>query len=204
MNFKSEYFCLVIVGNWNNAIFTKEWVSKYLFNDKELNIEFPQNSMGASPRFSTKDLRVSVLNNRLNIAVINSKDEVFGMIEDLALKVVDYLLHTPVNAFGINFAFQVEINETINRLFISEDNTLLSNEGYILEKSQIVRRYRTENYEMTLTINKFEEFCELDFNYNYRIESLLDFKSLLVPGSVISFKNESLDILAGLYGLKIK
>lgn len=96
MFLKTDYNALVLVGLWNKGIFNPDWVSRYLIpKEKKLNVEFPLNVDG-SPRVSSDKIRIFVIGNKLNFVPLNTYDETFEIIQDLAIKTSDYLPHTPV------------------------------------------------------------------------------------------------------------
>ena len=47
MELKSNYFSLVIVGDWNKSIFNPEWVSKYIFDipGAKVKVEIPTDNI---------------------------------------------------------------------------------------------------------------------------------------------------------------
>jgi len=203
MKYKGEYFAIVIVGNWNLSIFTNEWVSKYLFDGETVTVEFPVNTPGASQRFTHKNTRVSVLGNRLQFSILDSTDHSFGLIEDLALKISQYLEHTPVTDLGINFVFEsIPCNELTN-LFPSKDIEVYNEFGFKEEQCSIVRKFKKENYELNFQLIKVENLYTLDINYTYKIASLLQFKEIFSSGIIVKFKNESLELLGSLYNMEL-
>lgn len=120
MILKSDYNALVFLGSWNKAIFNSQWVSRFLFpKEKKLNVEFPLNVDG-SQRISTKKIRIFVIGNKLNFVPLDTEDETFELIQNLAIKTCDYLPHTPVSAFGVNFLFEsktMKANKSLKNFF---------------------------------------------------------------------------------------
>ena len=107
---------LVIVGGWNSRIFTPPWIKKYLFPEEQedFTIEMPApfssgfNAQFISPRISSKEVRILLQENRLSFSPVENKVEHFDRIEELATQLADYLPHTPVTAYGVNFLFTDE------------------------------------------------------------------------------------------------
>ena len=65
---------LVIIGAWNRAIFSQDWVMKNLLSDaKNVKIEYPINGIG-SLRFSTEDISFFIFGERLIFKALNSKE----------------------------------------------------------------------------------------------------------------------------------
>ena len=66
MRIKSEYEPIVLVGAWNKAMFTPDWVQKYVFPGIPMNIEFPLNNPLASIRYSAKGIVFSTVESRIS------------------------------------------------------------------------------------------------------------------------------------------
>ncbi|MDB5002122.1 MAG: hypothetical protein JWQ34_347 [Mucilaginibacter sp.] len=204
MKYKEEYFALVIVGNWNLAIFTNEWVSKYLFDGETVTVEYPTNSSGASPRFSYKNIRVSVFGNRLQFSVLDSTDSSFNLIEDLALKISQYLEHTPVSDLGINFVFESKTCDELSNLFPLKDIEAYNELNFEEAQCSLIRKFKKDDYELNIQIIKNTNSYTLDINNTYKIVSLLQFKEIFTSGIIVKFKNDSLELLNKLYNIELE
>lgn len=203
MKFSKEFSTLVIVGQWNNAIFSPEWVSKFLLPDTKLNIEIPINVNG-SLRFSTEELRFFILEGKLNLAIIKQDDSTYTKISDLAYSLVNYLPHTPVSAFGINFQFISNEVDKIDPLFSFSDETIISESGFNNINSQIRRSLKKGNYILNLAITKQENNYTFDLNFHFDIKTLAEFKDKFELEDLIKYKDESLKLLNDLYKIEIE
>lgn len=98
-------------------------VSK-ICEEEKLEFELPFNVAGfpqiSSYRISSKKIRILAQNNRLNFIPRCTDDETFDTIQELAIKAADYLPHTPVTAFGINFVFDDTINNSLLERHVSK------------------------------------------------------------------------------------
>ena len=202
MKFKDEFNTLVIAGQWNNAIFNPDWVTKYLIPETPLKVEIPVNING-STRISNDELRLFTLDNKLNFTILKQSDEILNKIENLALKVVEYLPHTPSNAFGINFVFESEEVEKLKSCFSFSDSSELNDLGLKLEDSKIIRAFKKGGYLLTFMITKTNNGFIFDFNYHFEIKSLIELKGKIEEGSLIKYKNQALELLQNIYGLKL-
>ena len=119
MELLNNFNAIVIVGLWNKYIFNQEWVAKNLFPKKELKVEIPLNP-NASQRISTEDIRIFIIGNQLNLSPINVNTEVLNNIQEISFKIADYLLHTPVTAFGVNFLYEEDKTKVIDNILISK------------------------------------------------------------------------------------
>jgi hypothetical protein len=203
MKYKKEFNALVIVGAWNHSIFNNEWVSKNILPDeKKLEIEIPVNVVG-SMRISTKDLRIFTNVNKLNFSILNHNDLIFEKIGELATKVARYLIHTPVSAFGINFSFENEIDEELEKFFILNDSKILTQNGFNANDFLIKRSFPNENYTMNYFVKKEKEKYIFDFNYHFDIKSIPQFLDMFEISKILEFKSESLNLLSSCYNLNL-
>jgi hypothetical protein len=205
MKIGTEFTSFVIVGQWNSAIFTPEWVSKYLIPNP-INIEVLINNTNGSFRFSTDEFRFFIIDGRFHFVILKHNDEVYSKIGDLAYKIVDYLPHTPVSAFGINYLFESENTDntdTLNTLFSFSDDLTISNQGYQYTNSIIRRTLLKDNNILNLLITKKNSNYSIDLNFHFDIKSIVDFKDKFQPDDLLKFKNESKTLLNSIYGLNI-
>ena len=135
MILKTDYNALVVVGFWNKGIFNHDWVKRFLLpNEEKLHVEFPIN-VDVSHRVSSEIIRIYVIGNKLNFIPRNTYDETFEIIQNLAVKTADYLPHTPVTSFGINFLFETtDIDEIPAQLLELNDAEKLMEFGAIINK----------------------------------------------------------------------
>jgi len=202
MQYKENYNTLVIAGLWNIAIFTPEWVAKYLLPNTQLNVEFPINMIG-SLKFSTDELSIFIVEGKLNLAINKHSDDVLIKIGELANQLADYLPHTPVTAFGLNYIYENEFDSKINSCLTINDNEKFGGLGLVVESTSIIRKFNKENCTLTLTVNKVENKFIFNLNYNFPIRTLAEFKEKFEPKALLNFKKDSLEILEKLYGLKL-
>lgn len=181
---------VVIAGNWNYAIFNPEWVNKYLLPGEVLNVEIQIARFG-SLKISSPEISVSVVENKLQILSKVESDEVFRKIANLAIKISEYLPHTPVTAFGINCHFQSEETKRLQELFAFVDANEWSQEGFIEINSQISRTYTFGKNagEIKLIIQKTGNSYKLSFNDHFKVKTLSAIKEHLSEDEIISFRS---------------
>jgi hypothetical protein len=203
MKNKEEYSALVIAGQWNSAIFSPDWVSKFLLPDTKLSVEIPIGVIG-SLRFSSSEMRLFVLDGKLNFVNLTNTDATFSKLVDIAYSVANYLPHTPVTAFGINFVFECDETDKISSLFSFGDEEILCSNGDMIIGSQIKRSLSNDNYTLNILITKSKETFTVDLNYHYVIHSLTEFKDKFEPNLFFRLKENTLSLLSTLYDLKLE
>ncbi|MBU0558789.1 MAG: hypothetical protein KKD86_13875 [Bacteroidetes bacterium] len=178
-------------------------VSKYLLPNSELKVEIPLNVNG-SMKISTDEISLYAVEGKLNFAIQKHTDEVLLKIGDMASQIADYLPHTPVSAFGLNYIFEDDHNPEMDKLFQFTDSESIKDNGYNLEIASITRKLKKDNYVLTLVITRSEKNYSYNFNYNYNINSLTYFKTKFESKSLINYKNDSLKLLSELYKLELE
>lgn len=186
MKLRDDTHVLVVVGGWNpNIVLNPNWLKKYLFPDQEkFHVEMlfgPGQS--PSPCVTAGNIKISVPGNRLCFSLTTFEDSSFDRIQDLACKLADYLPHTPVNAYGVNFVFASSITECN---FINQDTPLfkaLTAEGQKIkeEHSRYSLHYKNAVLNLTARENHQEEGSgmnfNLDFNFHHPIDDLSQLKA---------------------------
>ena len=57
------------------------------------------------PRIVSKEVNIFLQENRLSFSVVENKNRNYDRVQELATQLSDYLPHTPVTAYGVNFLF---------------------------------------------------------------------------------------------------
>ncbi len=167
-------------------------------------IEYPLNFDG-SLRFSTDELRMYILANRLNFSVIKVDDEVLKKIDDYSQKIADYLPHTPVDSFGVNFLYKASNNQQLEELFQLPDDDFLTKDLSKIENINIARSFKLTDYTLNLTFSKNPGNNYLiNFNYHFAIKDLVEFKGKIDKFGIIKLKNDSIEILKKYYNLELE
>lgn len=206
MKFKDDCASLVIAGTFNIAIFNNlEWVQKFLFPNEQIKSEFSLNPF-ASSRYTTADFRLSIVNNTLQLFLIKREERELQKLENMALKIADYLPHTPVSGMGTNFIFESTPTDHVNINFPEPEKEKLLEEGF--ETKAVVMQVKCENQAKKYILNKIisheNNVWTFSFNYHYEIKSLVDLKEILQPNTINGFCQESLNLMAKLYDLHLQ
>jgi len=212
MKYKEEAFTAVIVGSWNHSIFSKEWVSKYLLDGENVDVNIStQNDgktqtiiIGESIISSTQDLSIQSKENKFRVTAKKFDDIILQKVDDIIIKLTEYLPHTPVKAFGFNIGFSTIANDKLLKWFACpDDNKYFETNGFSLIKEKILRLFKHREYEFNVGIEKIDDKCDIGLNFHFEIDSLVSLKTLLNEKHFKDFKSESLVILNSLFNLTI-
>ncbi len=213
MKFDHSSSALVIVGGWNSCIFTPSWIKKYLFpgEHEDFTIEMPAlssldfNTQFISPRISSKEVRILLQENRLSFSPVENKNEHFDQIQELATQLTDYLPHTPVTAYGVNFLLTEDpiSEELVNRIRPRDLEEFEKLNGS-LTGEQYTRRLSLNGRTLNFTIKLDGERAAFDFNFHFKIADLVAFKAIISEISILELKQEAVQFMSEIYHLELK
>lgn len=213
MKLKKSANALVIVGGWNSRIFTPHWIKKYLFpgEQEKFTIEMQApfspgfNTQFVSPRVSSKEVRILLQENRLSFSPVENKDENFDRIQDLALQLADYLPHTPVTAYGVNFLFTEDhVNQDLIDFIRPKDLTEIGQFGASLTNEEYTRRLLLNDHTLNFTIGLKDENITFKFNFHSDIGDLIEFKEGILTTPILELKQEAEKFITEIYSLESK
>ncbi len=204
---------LVIVGGWNSRIFTPLWIKKYLFpgEHEDFTVEMPTpfsldfNTQFISPRISSKEVRILLQENRLSFSPVENKNEHYDQIQELALQIADYLPHTPVTAYGVNFLFTEDpISEEVVNRIRPRDLEEFAQLNDSLTGEQYARRLRLNGRILNFTIKLDGDKASFDFNFHFKIGDLIAFKAKIAEISILELKQEAIQFMSEIYHLELR
>ena len=208
-----KFDALVIVGGWNRHILTPNWIKRYLLPGKqeELTVEIQGqlsqgfNAQFVSPRISSKEARILLQGNRLNFSPVKNEDKNFDRIQELALQLADYLPHTPVSAYGVNFLFtEDQISEHLIDLIRPRDSEEIERFGATLIGEEYTRRFVLNERTLNFTVGLKDRQITLRFNFHFDIRDLAEFKEKILEAPILTLKQEAAKFIAGVYGLELE
>jgi len=161
-------------------------------------VEFLIGTKG-SPRFSTDTLRLFIVGKSLHISAIEVDDAVYDQIQDIILKLADYLPHTPVSAFGINYIFEADKGEMEFDFFALPDLDQFKESEYAIKQNSLKHIIRFDDLLLNLSITDKDEIVNFSFNYHFEIDSLTILKEKVTDNNLLALRKKSEDLLTDLY-----
>ena len=204
---------LVIVGGWNRHIFTPRWIKRYLFpgEQERFEIEMPDpfsagfNTQFVSPRISSKEVRILLQENRLSFSPVENKNAHFDRIQELALQLADYLPHTPVTAYGVNFLFtEFPVSGALINFVRPGDLEEIERFSASLTGEEYTRRLALNGRTLNFTIGLEGEKVTFRFNFHFDLDDLIAFKAKMLETSILELKQESAKFIAEIYNLELE
>ena len=200
---------LVIVGGWNRHIFTQDWIKRYLFPEEEFTIDMLVsqnfNAQFISPRILSKEVEILFQENRLNFNSVENNNENFDRIQELALQLADYLPHTPVTGYGVNFLFtENEVSDDLVNLIRPKDSEKIEQFGGSLTSEQYNRHLMLNGRTLNTIIRLEGGSVDFDFNFHFNIRDLVAFKAGISETSILELKQEAAQFITEIYNLELE
>lgn len=184
---------VIIIGGWNKNIINPGWVAKFLIPKEELKVEFPigQNFEASVQIFNNK-IKIYLVSNKL---VFQSLDRDYNYIQGIIVKIADYLPHTPVEGFGVNFNFNIE-GAISDNLFEFEGNNKITEEGYNITQSTIKRVITSDKIShLNFAMVDNNDFVSFEFNFHEQLKDLTDLKGKILKSGLNDRLSQSISML---------
>lgn len=195
---------IVIVGAWNIAIFTPDWIKKNVLREEdfpEFKIEYPLNVL-QSLRYTTGNFAFCIAENKLLFSLLTDSTKAEKELISVINAICQKLPHTPVSALGINFWFETDKEiEALNGL--SDTKKLVEALGNTQQSINIVRSFMKNDIEtLNFKIIKSETQKPIyDFNYDYKVSKIEEISEIINNEEDIigTKKEEALSVLKAVY-----
>ena len=209
MKLSKPSYTLVIVGGWNKHIFTQDWIKRYLFPEEEFTIDMLVsqgfNAQFISPRILSKEVEILFQENRLNFNPVENNNENLDRIQELALQLADYLPHTPVTGYGVNFLFsENEVSDDLINLIRPKDSEKIEQFGGSLTSEQYNRHLMLNGRTLNTIIRLEGRSVDFDFNFHFNIRDLVEFKAGISETSILELKQEAAQFITEIYNLELE
>lgn len=101
-----ERWTIVVVGSWNQAIFSEDFVRDRVFKtSQKITTEIGMTATGWIPLFHGDAFRLLVHPERVMWTALNADADTFRQMEASAINLLSQLRVTPIRAVGINLGF---------------------------------------------------------------------------------------------------
>jgi hypothetical protein len=194
---------IVLVADFNPAIFQPPWIAKHLFGRTEgeqmaLAEVLIQNGPVLTPLVFLDGVAINVSGNRTELFALNAEHETLECVEAVLLKMLETLPHTPLSAIGCNLSY---IDDNPSDAIISLFTTP---EGFEAEGTLTLRhsgvQLQLDNGQL-LNFSRVLGPNEVRYSFNYhRTEGDSQRYMEFVPGMIANARDHSKTLLQSLYG----
>ena len=198
MKLSKELKALVITGAWNRNIFTKEWIANFLLPNDNFTVELPH-SLQNVHRVSSEKLIIEFHDNKMVFIPKKNENDICSIISELAFKIADYLPHTPVFGYGVNFTFEYPNDDIKTEVITTKDSDTLAQNGAYNVTSKHSHKFNFEKVLINLEISIDSEQAFFNFNFHSDIDSLTQFKDKLHESPIDTLYDIALKIMNNVY-----
>lgn len=196
---------LVVLGAWNIAIFTPDWVKNNILpENQEARVLVPMN-IGCSLRFETDFCAFFIEGDRLNFSINKEEDSSYIYVIQILRNIIQKLPHTPVRALGTNFIYQKKLKfEVLEKLDDSDKlNSVVELVGQSVTSQALIRTFKLseiEDLNLKIEENPLQGNI-LDFNFNYKLKSTEEILNLIGEDDQLLLNNKELanNIISNVY-----
>ncbi len=175
MDLVLERCSVVLVGAWNLAIFSPEWVGGRLFPDEaELQFGFGTGAgVGAAMHYRTSKLRLTASAGRLEIKPLHEDDECFATAGEAARDIVRLLPETPLVGCGVNVGFDTHDIDVLRDSGQIADEKLLVAAGVSIVETRTDRTITFDGVTFSFSVHRGPDpgVLKIDFNYHCSVSN---------------------------------
>jgi hypothetical protein len=200
---KDNSWTIVIVGHWNQMIFSPDWVGKKILKVEAVEMLVP--IAPDAPRiYRNENISISISDRRVIFDMRKFNDECIKIAENTACSVLQELFHTPISAVGVNFGFKEDDpEEVVLKLFEYPDDRSIGSSKWQVEHKKLSRRLKKDNTTLNLTFLENDGVLDIDANFHADVRSASE-AVRVIDNKMLEMKANLLDLLKSVYSLKLK
>lgn len=208
MRFREPSSNLVVVGRWNQFVFSPEWIVENLQGGQgKAVLLFPVGDPTAPLRIELEHF--ILLPGAMRLEVLPraqpTADSLAGACT-LVSRILQLLPHTPVSGIGLNFMLEETDNpEAISTKLTLGDASRIDSVRYQWQETVIQRKFtRAENRFMNLTVQLTSRSALLDVNFHADVTNATSAIRALDEQTPESYLEEINQFVSSVYGLSIE
>jgi len=212
MKARPAEWTVVLVGQWNPAVFNPEWIARHLNNGQPVTTEIATGAGGAGLagwRLLVGDLVIVPGLDRVTLGVRAATDDALKAMEAAAATILELLPHTPLVALGVNFGFEeAEPTEELLRMFRGDDLVRLA-ARYEVVRHEIRRAIKTESEVINLRVALGDGAVTLAVNFHRDLSGTPPERRSLeargaLAGRVGAARRQALEMLSAGYSVQLE
>ena len=200
-----DSWSIVLPGSWNPAIFRPDWITSRLTTAQDITVEVAFGGTVNLARFRFDGIHLRVTPNRFVLGVEEPVDASLARLEEIAIRTLQDLPHTPIGGAGINFGFlEQNPSRDLVALFAFPDTDCLADAGFTVRASSLRRNLRFDDgRQLNLTLDlRSDGALGIDVNCHSDASNSGEAVAHL-EGHVVKLKKRILNLLEEAYELVI-
>lgn len=198
-----DSWTIVLPGSWNPAIFQPNWIIGRLTEAQDLVVDVAFSDALGLARFRFDAVHLRAEPGRLVLGIDAPSDASLTRIENIAIRILTDLPHTPIRGAGINFRFlERNPSQELIDLFQFNDTNSLADEGFVVRASSLKRNLRFDETRQLNLVLKLRSDGTLSVAVNFHGE-VTDAAAAIrhLEGHVVELKTRILALLEVAYDL---
>ncbi len=193
---------IVMVGQWNPAIFSPDWVAQNLLHVENVDAQLAVGPLITNVRYQTDTLLLIPQQDRLIVGSRNTEETTLLDMERCSKAALELLGHTPIRALGINFGFTESDPPTeMLRTFDLADAGALADAGYQVRSADITREIEIGSTVLKLKMGLSDGTVRFHFNFTNQVATAQQAADLL-QGRVLEYRNRAVGMLSTVFNLQ--
>jgi len=203
---------IVIAGIWNPAILSPPWLLRLIHEvpvgeNRPVLLEQPLVAAGQPPHYTIDGIKYSPARNQLVIQPASDTPtrEELARTQEMSLRILRQLPHTPIIGIGFNFSFMEE-NPTQTQLAVFTSVSDLAEHcdfEFETRKTGIVSTIQFDNRTLNLLRTNEGGQLLIQFNYHYELGSGQEAATKLETPLFVENFDYSRRILNSVYGVEL-
>jgi hypothetical protein len=152
---RADGWNVLVLGHWDPLILTPAWLNEHVAAG-DVVVEMARDER-LPPRQTFDGVSLLVVDNRLLVSPAEPDVDGMKKAEDVALKLLDLLPHTPITAVGVNVQLEGDLGDAL----ATNDAGALAARG-LREKSAVLRRsFEHGRGRVNVTLERREDGAQL-------------------------------------------
>jgi hypothetical protein len=202
-------FNINVIGAWNQAIFSPEWVKANLAEDKERDVmmamSFPVTA--APVRITVDSINIYPSAQILTLDAATVSDELMATCASKFRQIAALLPHTPVTGMGINFRFVGSVDDSagLAELFTFPDAGNIDAAVFRAVSASIKRGFAlADGRTLFLTLENANGMLTVEFNFHGDVRTVEEMSNYLTPERPVQLKKMAIDFLSNVYDIDLE
>ena len=204
---KRDGWNILLAGFWNRLIFTPDWVIPRFFQGEQ-EVETHIALLPILPiTYKKHEVSMEVSSTRLVFRPpIPFTDEGLLRIEEMARIALDSLPETPVQAVGINFAYEDDHPAShLLAMFNDVDDVELGQLGWGIGERRLTRRLSRQGDILNVSADLKENTITFEFNFHIEVGApARQAINRFVAGNILTLRDAASELLQNTYNLEVE